>query len=120
MPTLHSIIEHNGISYSIKEYEKILTIDKSTLGRKAKNFDRLRSWINSNNPTKLYLIGEGELLLSYVRGGIRFNKGEARLTREVFEPTGPRQLKSDSAQIIRHILYTNPKIGPSKFPELYT
>jgi len=28
------------------------SIDKSTLGRKAQNFDRLRSWINSNNPTK--------------------------------------------------------------------
>ena len=42
-----------------------------------------------------------------------------KLINQIFEPPGPRQLKSDSAQIIRHILFTNPKVGISKFPELF-
>ena len=91
------ILEHDAMTYSINEYENILTINKSTLGQKAQNFDRLWTWINSTNPTKLYLIGQGELLLSYVQGGIRFSQGEARLTREVFEPTGSCQIKPESA-----------------------
>jgi len=114
------IMEYGGMTYSIKEYDSITAISKSTLGRKAQNFDRLRSWINANNPSKLYHVGDGELLLKYAREGTRFTKGEARVTREVFEPTGPRKLKSESAQIARHTVFTCPGIGISKYPEVFT
>ena len=71
------------------------------------------------NQTKLFNVRDGQFLMKYIRDGIQFNTGEG-LTHEIFEASGPWQLKSESAQIIRHILFTNPKIGLSKFPELYT
>ena len=85
------IIKISGITYSIKEYGHIFAIDKSPHGRKAENLDQLRSGINSINLTKHYLGEEVELLLSYVRDGIRFSTDDARLAREVLEPMGPRQ-----------------------------
>ena len=113
------IIKIGGITYSIKEYGHIFAIDKSPHGRKAENLDQLRSGINSINLTKHYLGEEVELLLSYVRDGIRFSTDDARLAREVLEPMGPRQLKLDSAHIAPHVLYTCPSMLVSKLSDVF-
>ena len=38
---------------------------------------------------------------------------------ELFEPDGPRRLKTNAAYKIRHILYCFPKLALSRFPEVY-
>ena len=67
---------------------------------------------------KAFEIRDNQLLMSYARDRMRYNKGEV-LINEVFEPTGPRQLKSWCAQIIHHTIFTNPRLGPCHFPDLY-
>ena len=113
------INDHGGKTFSIIEYEAIVNIGRSDLGNKHRNFTKLRKWINDSSPTKLFQLRDDQLIMDYVHSGKRWNGGEG-LYREVFEPTGPKQLKPDSAFIIRHILFTCPGIGISKFPEVFT
>ena len=80
--------------------------------------DTLKTWINESLPLKIFQIREGQLCMSYARDGNRYNEGEV-LTNQIFEPTGPRQLKSSCAQIIRHILFTNPRLGLCSFPDIF-
>jgi hypothetical protein len=78
------IMELGGYPYSIEQYQVVSNIDKSTLSRKRKNFDKLREWINvnENNPTKLFNVQEDQLLLKYV-------------SELLFDTTGKRQTKSE-------------------------
>ena len=112
------ILEYGGRTYSIAEHQAIAAISKSTIARKLQNFHRLKQWINDTNPTRLFRIEQQQLILEFVSDGRGYQTD--RLTNQIFEPSGPRQLKSQCAQIIRHILFTNPKVAISKFPELYT
>jgi len=69
-------MELGGYPYSIEQYQAISNIDKSTLSRKCKNFDKLREWINESNPTKLFNVKDDQLLLEYATDGGRYNVGE--------------------------------------------
>ena len=83
-----------------------------------KNMNTLKIWVNESLPPKLFQIREGQLLMNCARDRKRYNEGEV-LTNQIFEPSGPRQLKSDCAQIIRHILFTNPRLGLCSFPDIF-
>ena len=48
------------------------------------------------------------------------NDGEWLPSKPMFDTTGKRQMKSEQAQMIRHIIFTNPGIKNLKFPELNT
>ena len=54
------IHQYGGMALSKAEYEAVLALSKSTIGRKLKNFDRLRDWINEGQRTKLFLVGKRE------------------------------------------------------------
>ena len=112
------INDYGGMTYSIVDFDAIKSIKKKILRRKMKNMDTLKTWVNESLPSKLFQIREGQLLMSYAQDGKRYNEGEV-LTNQIFEPTGPRQLKSDCAQIIRHILFTNPRLGLCSFPDIF-
>jgi hypothetical protein len=114
------IHKYGGMAFSTAEYEAVLALPKSTIGRKLKNFDLLRDWINEGQRTKLFMVAEREkqLLLSYVHQGFRFNDGD-ELTRELYDPNGPRELRSEVAFMFRHINYVMPHIGLSRIPELF-
>jgi len=115
------INSYGGRPFSVDHYEAIVGIGKSRLGELRKNFTLLRKWINDRATTKLYETYDEQLLLEYVTGGERetWTKGLG-LTRGLFYPTGPKELRPEVAFIIMHILFTNPNIGISKFPELFT
>jgi hypothetical protein len=106
-------MELGGYPYSIEQYQAISNIEKSTLSKKRKK------WINESNPTKLFNVKDDQLLLEYATDRGRYNVGE-RSPKCLFDTTGKGQMKSEQAQLIRHITFTNPGIKTSKFPELYT
>ena len=106
-----------GSTISIPDYEALEAIGKSILGRKCLNFVKLRKWINMNNMTKLYQTYDAQRLLEYAyRGGDLWLGGDG-LACDVYGPSG--ELKSHVAQMIRHIIFTCPGIGISKFPEVF-
>ena len=106
-----------GSTFSVVDYEAIEALGLSVLGRKRRNIGKLRKWINDNSFTKLYQVYDEMRLLEYARRGGDLWLGGEGLASDIYEPSG--QLKTEVAQMIRHIIYTCPGIGISKFPEIF-
>jgi len=101
------ISDLGGFPLSVEEYDDIRSVSKSDMGKKMGNFDKLRTWINSSLPFEHMRIREGQHLLEFARAIERFNSGE-NLPSEMMRHG---QLTSEAAAVIRHILYSHPKIG---------
>ena len=97
-------------SCSIADFDAIKGIPKTKLGRKLRNFTLVRQEINEHSNMTLFRIRDDKLLLRHVHDAKRWNEGE-ELTQDLFEPTGPRQLKPEVAFQMRHVLFAFPKIG---------
>ena len=101
-------------TYSVKDFGCIFAVDASTLGNKIRSFEKLIDFVNKSARLQ---IRAGQLIAEWLYDVSRYNEG-VPLIADMFEPTGPRELKSEAAFILRHIKYTFPKIGTSKMPEL--
>ena len=109
------ISELGGFPYSISEYAAIQSIPKSDMSKKRGNFDKLRAWINNSLPFTHFLVADGKRLLKFARDIERYN-ADVGLPAEIMKNN---QLTSESAAVIRDILYANPKIGWASFPQLF-
>ena len=105
------IVNLGGLSYSIEECGAISEIPKSDMSKKKGNFNKLRAWMNHSLPFEYMRIGDDENLLEFARNMERWNEG-VRLQVEIMNGNN---LTTKSAAIMRHILYSNPKIGWAAF-----
>ena len=85
------------------------------MSKKRGNFDKLRAWINNSLPFTHFLVADGKRLLKFARDIERYN-ADVGLPAEIMKN---KQLTSESAAVIRDILYANPKIGWASFPQLF-
>lgn len=95
------------------EYKCITQISKSRLGRLLRNFQTRKHEISEG---QIFKIKDGQLLLDYLYTCARLNNGE-NLPIKLCDSHG--HLKPEQAFILRHILYTHPRIGLKNIIELY-
>ena len=84
------------MTYSIVDFDAIKSIKRKILGRKMKNMDTLKTWINKSLHSKLFQIRDGQLLMSHALDGMHYSGGEVP-TNQIFELTGPGELRSECA-----------------------
>ncbi|KAL7453283.1 hypothetical protein ACHAWC_004950 [Mediolabrus comicus] len=104
-----TIAEYSGTTpISAKELEDIKGIGKSKLIRKIDNFKKLREYINSRLPNKLFNVTNDQRILEYVHNGRRYTEaGGSCMTRSlhfISKHNSQRELSLPSAAIIRHAI----------------
>ena len=68
-------------------------------------------------PNTLHNVKKGQRIIEYVCHGEDYTS-DKHLTNGLFEPTGPRELKSEAAFILRHMRMVCPQLGGTKLNEL--
>ena len=68
-------------------------------------------------PNTLHNVKKGQRIIEYVCHGEDYTS-DKDLTNGMFEPTGPRELKSEAAFILRHMRMVCPQLGGTKLNEL--
>ena len=112
------IQSYGALPYSSEEYASLFGSRKNEKARKLLNFAKLKKEINSKMPHQLFHIKEDELFLNFVYEAKLRERGEG-ISSGMFEPSGQRELKSEAAFIICHILFVHPRIGLSAFNDLF-
>lgn len=114
----NTIINELGGNIILAEttFNSLKALGKSRLGRKLKNFDKLRGAINASLPIALFQVSTDQLLLEWIRDGKRYSNGEKlpRQTHSISKDNGQVQLTDESSYMLYKI-YVSYDISLSKF-----